>query len=109
MRSHASRHDYHLTHRSRPITEADFAQFDLIVAMDEANRSRLLQLAPTEAAKQKIVMMASYLRHHPEADSIPDPYYGGPEGFELVISLLEDACATLLATLTNAPSTASEE
>lgn len=109
MRRHASRHGYHLTHHSRPITEADFSRFDLIVAMDEANRSRLLQLAPIEAAKQKIVMMASYLRHHPEADSIPDPYYGGPEGFELVINLLEDACATLLVTLTNTPSSANEE
>ena len=96
MRSHAARHGYRLTHRSRPVGEADFSRFSLVVAMDERNREALLRLAPTEADRTKVVMMADYLRHHPGHTVVPDPYYGGPEGFELVIDLLEDACEGLL-------------
>lgn len=96
MRRHARRHGYELTHRSRPVTLADFARFNLIVAMDHNNEKALLRLAPDEESARKVVTMASYLRHHPEAYSIPDPYYGGEADFELVIELLEDACASLL-------------
>ncbi len=96
MRQHARRHGYELTHRSRPVTLDDFDHFDLIVAMDHNNMKSLLRLAPNEQATKKVVYMANYLQHHPEAYSIPDPYYGGADGFELVIELLEDACAGLL-------------
>ena len=81
---------------SRPVGEADFSRFSLVVAMDERNREALLRLAPTGADRAKVVMMADYLRHHPGHTVVPDPYYGGPEGFELVIDLLEDACEGLL-------------
>ena len=101
MRAHALRHGYTLTHHSRPICSDDFDRFDLIVAMDDKNRTRLLHLAPTPKAASKIVMMASYLLHHPEASYIPDPYYGDDRDFELVIELLEDACAGLLDSLKN--------
>ncbi len=96
MRHHARRHGYELTHRSRPITLTDFDHFDLIVAMDHNNEKSLQCLAPNEAAAHKIVTMASYLQHHPEAHLIPDPYYGDAADFELVIELLEDACQGLL-------------
>lgn len=96
MRHHAHNHGYNLTHHSRPITTDDFYTFDLIVAMDTQNRQRLLHLAPTTEAEKKVVMMANYLHHHPDATYIPDPYYGGDADFELVIELLEDACAGLL-------------
>lgn len=99
MRSHARRHGYELTHRSRPIQADDFSRFDIIVAMDHQNRQRLLRLARTEGERQKVVMMTDYLRAHPEADTVPDPYYGGDSGFELVIELLEDACEGLLLAL----------
>lgn len=100
MRSHAADHGYYLTHRSRPITMADFDKFDLIIAMDERNRDNLLSMAPNEAARSKVVMMADYLQHHEDVTIIPDPYYGGAKGFELVIELLEDACEGLLLQLT---------
>lgn len=96
MRQHAARHGYDLTHRSRPIREVDFDRFDWIVGMDGQNRERLLRLAATEKQRKKIIMMADFLTHHPEQTTIPDPYYGGDEGFELVIDLLEDACQGLL-------------
>lgn len=96
MRSHARRHGYSLTHHSRPITSEDFSHFDLIIGMDEKNRTRLLHLAPSPESAFKVVTMASYLRYHPDVTYIPDPYYGGDADFELVIELLEDACAGLL-------------
>lgn len=98
MRAHALRRGYALTHRSRPVTADDFRHFDLLVAMDESNVRALRRLAPTPADEARIVRMADYLTAHTAAE-IPDPYYGGAEGFELVIDLLEDACAGLLATL----------
>ena len=97
MRRIAARHGYHLTHRSRPVTPRDFQTFDWVVAMDEKNRTRLQQIAKTDEERAKIVMMADYLTAHRESYSyIPDPYYGGEAGFELVVELLEDACAELL-------------
>ena len=103
MRRHAAQHGYQLTHRSRPVSQEDFKRFDLIAAMDESNREKLLRIAPSEEARKKIVMMASYLKHHPEHHVIPDPYYGGEEGFELVIELLEDACQSLYDSLKDHP------
>lgn len=99
MRRHAARHGYRLTHCSRPVTVADFGRFDLIVAMDDDNVRRLQRLAPEAVASARIVRMADYLRHHDGYAFVPDPYYGGEADFELVIELLEDACAGLLAAL----------
>lgn len=96
MRNHARRHGYTLTHHSRPITSEDFSHFDLIIGMDDKNRTRLLHLVPSPESASKVVTMASYLRCHPDVTYIPDPYYGGDADFELVIELLEDACAGLL-------------
>ena len=97
MRRHASRRGYNLTHRARPITIDDFEDFDIIVAMDESNRRTLMHLAASPEQQAKIVMMGDYivkLRAH--YDYVPDPYYEGAEGFELVLDLLEDACSNLL-------------
>ena len=94
MQRHARRHGYTITHRSRPIREHDFFDFDYIVAMDEDNVSRLNRMAPTLEAQGKIVRMCDFLTHH-EADHVPDPYYGGDQGFEHVIDLLEDACSEM--------------
>ena len=91
MRVHAVRRGYTLTHRSRPVSEADFEKFDLIVAMDASNCRGLKALAPTVEDERKIVMMTDFCRLHPYYDHVPDPYYEGAEGFELVLDLLEDA------------------
>ncbi len=100
MRAHAARHGYQLTHRSRPVCYEDFSKFDLIVAMDERNREKLLRLAQTDDERRKVVMMTSYLQNHSGHAIVPDPYYGGDDDFELVIELLEDACQGLLDHLT---------
>ena len=72
----------------------DFLDFDLIVAMDDNNYENLMRLAPSVEATHKVVRMASYLRKQ-QMSYIPDPYYMGAEGFDLVLDLLEDGCQNL--------------
>lgn len=96
MRQHAFRRGYQLNHRSRTVKSSDFDNFDLIVAMDDSNYSRLKSMAPTVEAAGKVVRMIDYVKGFPRYDCIPDPYYEGSEGFELVLDLLEDGCRNLL-------------
>jgi len=96
MRVHAARRGYSLEHRSRPVSESDFYDFDLIVAMDDSNYDTLRCLSPDTDGQDKVVRMASFCRMHPYYDAVPDPYYEGASGFELVLDLLEDACRGLL-------------
>lgn len=99
MRVHAKRRGYDLTHRSRRITGKDFKKFDLIIGMDSNNMYSLKTMASSIEEDNKIIAMATFLRQHPHNDHIPDPYYEGSEGFELVLDLLEDACLTLIEKL----------
>lgn len=96
MQIHARKRGYELTHRARRVCEADFDDFDIIIGMDDSNYQDLIELSPTVDDTKKIRRMASYLRMHPWADHIPDPYYEGSEGFELVLDLLEDGCQTII-------------
>lgn len=98
MRAHAERHGYHITHRSRPVILSDFDKFDYIIGMDEQNIRALRNMAKSDEHHAKIVQMTDYLQQI-EADEVPDPYYGGAEGFEYVIELLEDANNGLLKSL----------
>lgn len=101
MRVHARRRGYDLTHHARQVRESDFDRFDLIIGMDSANIEDLRSLAPTPEAMAKIKPMAHWLRTiATRYDYIPDPYYEGAEGFELVLDLLQDACANLYSDLT---------
>lgn len=95
MRIHARRRGYDLTHRCRQVKPSDFEEFDLVVAMDASNRSKLQRVAPSVEAERKIVMMADFSDMASRYDHIPDPYYEGAEGFELVLDLLESACRNL--------------
>lgn len=99
MRVHASRRGYSLTHRSRPVRPGDFEEYDLIIGMDDANISGLRALAPTLQDERKIMRMTDFSRRHPYYDHVPDPYYEGADGFELVLDLLEDACDGLYDSL----------
>lgn len=94
MRNAASRRGYTLTHHARPVEMTDFLDFDIIVAMDDSNYEDLMHLAPSVESSRKIVRMASYLTTH-SISYVPDPYYMGAEGFELVLDLLEEACRNL--------------
>ena len=88
--------------RARQVKAADFAEFDLIFAMDRSNLRELLAMAPA-TAHGKIQL---FLDNAPEQSvrEVPDPYYGGPNGFEDVLDLIENAARGLLRRLrTQAP------
>lgn len=95
MRAHASRRGYNLTHRSRRVRELDFSDFDLIIPMDAENERNLRRLAPTIEDESKIIPMMEFVDLPTRYDYIPDPYYEGAEGFELVLDLLENGCRNL--------------
>lgn len=95
MKQHAVLRDYQLTSISRPVVARDYEEFDLIVGMDDANIKDLMSRAATLDQQAKISKMTDYCRTL-DYDSVPDPYYGGSAGFELVLDLLEDACGGLL-------------
>ncbi len=96
MRIHAARRGYSLNDISRPINpKSDFDYFDYIIGMDDENIIDLKELSRNKADRNKIYKMADFLfdRYY---ESVPDPYYGGSKGFELVIDLLEDGCSNFL-------------
>lgn len=98
MRCHASFRGYDITHLSRPVQKSDFEKFDLIIGMDNQNVRDLQSLAETEQQRDKIQKMTIYCPEF-NRDTVPDPYYGGDAGFELVINMLEKACANLIDAL----------
>lgn len=83
---------------ARQVRPSDFAEFDLIVAMDATNRANLRRLAPDDAARVKVVLLRELDPDGGPLD-VPDPYHGGARGFEHVLDLIEAACASLLARL----------
>ena len=95
MRSHAARRGYVLDSISRPVRQWDFHDFDLIIGMDDQNITDLKRMAPDLESVAKIHRMTEFSRNK-LYDHVPDPYYSGAEGCELVLDLLEDACAGLL-------------
>lgn len=95
MRVHAQHRGYSLTHRARQFRASDFDEFDLIIPMDESNRRNITALARTVDDETKIVPMAEFVSKTSRYDYIPDPYYEGSEGFELVLDLLEDGTQNL--------------
>ena len=95
MRVHARRRGIELTHRCRQVSAADFDDFDIIIPMDSQNESDLRRLAPSVEAEDKIIPMAALVDKAMRYDYIPDPYYEGAEGFELVLDLLESGCQNL--------------
>lgn len=92
MRIHASRRGLELTHHARQVKASDFDDFDFIIGMDSSNIADLRRLAPSADAERKIHPMAEWMGGVASRyDHIPDPYYEGAEGFELVLDLLSDA------------------
>ncbi|MEM1222913.1 MAG: low molecular weight protein-tyrosine-phosphatase [Verrucomicrobiota bacterium] len=84
--------------RSRKLISSDLDTYDLILAMDNDNLydARLLSTDPEKKAKVKL--FCEFCRQHSETE-VPDPYYGGPHGFEKVMDLIEDGCQGLLEAL----------
>ena len=95
MRIHAFQRGYNLVHHSRQVRMSDFDNFDLIVAMDHSNYDRLQAMAPTVEDERKVIRMIDFVSGFPQCDCVPDPYYDGAEGFELVLAPLENGCRNI--------------
>ena len=95
MRIHARRRGLELNHICRQVRIADFDDFDLIIPMDASNETNLRRIAPSIEDEEKIVPMIRFVNMARRFDHIPDPYYDGAEGFELVLDLLQNGCANL--------------
>lgn len=96
MRDAAAKRGYRLEGRARGIEGSDLEAYDLILTMDADNLSNTRQLDPTGTFTNKIQPMCGFCREYAEKE-VPDPYYGGDNGFEHVMDILEDACGGLLA------------
>jgi len=94
----AARRGYDLTDlRARKITANDFVEFDYILAMDREHLSILERNAPAQH-RPKIAMFLDFSDQH-RGGEVPDPFYGGEQGFEFVLDMIEDASEGLLETL----------
>ncbi len=96
----AAAHDLgiQLQGKARQFQKSDLQQFDLILAMDRENYQNILSMATTQAERDKVRMMCEFCTKH-SLKEVPDPYYGGSEGFVQVLELLQDACEGLLISL----------
>ena len=91
----AERRGYDMSQlRGRQVDSGDFARFDYVLAMDEANLSNLQALRPRDA-KSHLGLFLEFAERHRERE-VPDPYFGGADGFELVLDMVEDAAQGLL-------------
>lgn len=95
MTAAAAKRGITLQGRARQFSRHDLEQFNLILAMDHENYRDILALDPNGNYRDKVKLMCDFCQHHPDRD-VPDPYYGGAEGFNYVINLLLDACEGLL-------------
>ena len=85
--------------RARKAIENDFLQFDYILAMDRENYQNLLGLCPQDC-EHKLRLFLSFAPQL-DVEEVPDPYYGGPKGFENVLDLIEEASKALLMDIKN--------
>ena len=84
--------------KARKVSVKDFNDFDIILAMDQHNVDQLMLLAP-RAFQYKIVLFLAFAKNHSEKE-VPDPYYGGANGFRFVLDLVEDASDGFIKQLT---------
>jgi protein-tyrosine phosphatase len=98
-REAAGRRGIVLDGRSRRFEREDFARHDCIVAVDRAVHSSLLRAARTPEERARVVLLRDFDPASPRGSDVPDPYHGGPHGFDHVLDLCEAACRGLLAHL----------
>jgi protein-tyrosine phosphatase len=89
--------------RARQFRREDFERFDHVLAMDRENYRELLRLAPDEAARAKVALLRSFDPEAPAEADVPDPYYGGTDGFDLVFEICMAACRGFLAHVDGVP------
>ncbi len=86
-------------HRARQVDASWFGAYDLLLAMDRANYADLLAMAPTAEGRQRVAMFRAWdPTGDPQAD-VPDPWYGGPDGFAEVLTMVQRTAAVLVSAL----------
>lgn len=98
MRAAAKNRGFELTSRSRMVSPRDLEVFDLVIAMDQANLRELESLV--QGGGRENLRLLSHYSDANWPDEVPDPYYGGDEGFDYVLDMLEAACPAILAEVT---------
>ena len=81
--------------RARQFSRADFDEFDVIYAMDTNNYAHLISLAETKVERDKVGMILNEINPL-TCESVPDPYYGGENGFQNVYDMLDKACGKIV-------------
>ncbi len=99
MRQVAARRGFKYDGRARQFRPSDFQVFDLIIAMDTENRASLRRLARNPVEEAKIHLLREFDPQGASNAPVPDPYYGGIDGFENVYEIVERSCQGLLDTL----------
>ncbi|MNY34807.1 Low molecular weight protein-tyrosine-phosphatase YfkJ [compost metagenome] len=82
--------------RAQQVSPADFDRYDLILAMDKSNLGNLKAMQPASGKAELDLFLR---RYQGAVDEVPDPYYGGEQGFEKVLDLIEQACGALVIEL----------
>lgn len=92
----ARKRDYDLSHlRARQAVAEDFFECDYVLAMDQENLRALESICPKDASIRPMLFLQSFSAE--KLTNVPDPYYGGEEGFEAVLDMVEDACDQLIS------------
>ncbi len=86
--------------RSRKFEKADFDKFDMIFAMDKSNYDDIVTMSENSMQREKVKMILSE-QFPDEAVNVPDPYYGGDQGFENVYRMLDEVCTIIASKLEN--------
>jgi len=92
----AEKYDIRINHRGRQVSPRDFKNFDYILAMDESNLQNLKKVQGSELMSNEEMLLIRSLQEKPDSLSVPDPYYGGEQGFENVFEILNDSTEKLL-------------
>lgn len=100
MREHGGRRGYKVDHIARQFNASqDFHNFDYIVVMDEENYRAISSMAKNDNERKKVIRMSSYFIKYKNHKTVPDPYYGSSNDFELALDLIEDGCRGLLESI----------
>lgn len=86
MTAAAAQAGLELSGRARRVSVDDFAEFDLLLVMDHSNLDDVRRLAPDAAGQERVKLFRSF-EDAADGDDVPDPYYGGPDGFERVVEI----------------------
>jgi len=99
MQDTAQKHGVSLNSRARHFQAHDFKQMDMVLAMDHRNLETLKAMRPLTEIRDKLFLFRSFDPENNGDLEVPDPYYGGDRGFELVYEMVERACPKILEQL----------